>query len=94
MDEPQIISKLLNWFEYQRFQIRDLTDEMVQELTPLMLGEGETDMGQRTVIGKRLAHLDGYRFETANGTTAVFVASFGPSGRRLGTYQIRQTKPV
>ena len=92
MDDGQVLDVILRWFGYRPFKVRDLTDEMVEELTPLMMGAGETRIGQRTVIGRRLSGLDGRRFSTDDNRRAVFIVSERAGGSRAGTYQIQEVR--
>ena len=93
MDDGQVLSKILRWFGCRPFRIRDLTDDMVEELTPLIQGAGETRIGKRTVIGKRLSGLDGLRFSIGDSRRAIFVASERANDNRTGIYQIQEIRP-
>ena len=90
MDDGQVLGMILRWFGHRPFRIRDLTDEMVEELTPLLMGAGATRIGKRTVIGKRLSDLDGRRFSIPGGRRVVFMAGVRPRSGGAGTYQIRE----
>ena len=90
MGDGQVLDTILRWFGYRPFRVRDLTDDMVEELTPMVMGAGETRIGKRTVIGRRLSALDGRRFSTGDNRRAVFVVSERARGSRAGIYQIRE----
>ena len=85
-----MLGTILRWFGYEPFRIRDLTDDMVEELTPLVMGAGETRIGKRTVIGKGFSKLDGRRFSIGDSRTAIFVASERANNSRVGVYQIHE----
>ena len=88
MEETRVLAKIMDWFGYEPFMTSDLTDQMVQELVILILEEHRTNDGRRTVIGRNLARLDGFRFSTREGSLAVFVARETPKGQRRGPYRI------
>ena len=92
MDDGQVLDAILRWFGHRPFRVRDLTDEMVEELTPLLLGAGETRIGQRTAIGRRLSRLDGRRFSTDDDRRAVFIMNERARGNKAGTYQIQEVQ--
>ena len=92
MANGQVLGTIWRWFGYRPFRVRDLTDDMVEELIPLVMGTGQSRIGKRTIIGRRLSELDGYRFSAGDNRRTVFIVNERASGSQAGIYQIQEVR--